>query len=117
MTQTSWYLFQEPTPALLGKTRMSDHEKQHNLDNEREQNISESFWVFSVSGTGGKAIPGTEIKEIQFLGVDYTRQKWDKNGIYSINKPFPNLIFAAFAQDPLIKKLLYNYMFQNITTC
>lgn len=45
---------------------MSDHEKQHNLDNEREQNISESFWVFSVSGTGGKTIPGREIKETVF---------------------------------------------------
>lgn len=56
---------------------MSYHEKQHSLDNEREQNISESFWFFSVSGTGGKAIRGREIKEIQVLGVDYTRQKWD----------------------------------------
>lgn len=54
MTQTSWYFFQEPTPAQLGKTKMSDNEKQHNLDNEKEQNIRESFWVFSVSGTGAR---------------------------------------------------------------
>lgn len=75
------------------------------------------FWVFSVSGTGGKALRGREIKEIQFLGVDYMRQKWDENGIYSTNKPFPSLTFTAFAQEPLNKKLLYNYMFKNITTC
>lgn len=80
---------------------MSFHEKQHSLDNEREQNISESFWFFSVSGTGGRAIRGREIKEIQVLGVDYTRQKWDKNGIYSTNKPFPNLTFTAFALEIL----------------
>lgn len=59
---------------------MSDNEKQHNLDNEKEQNISESFWVFSVSGTGGKTIPGREIKEIQFLGVENTDKNRTKMG-------------------------------------
>lgn len=79
---------------------MSGNEKQHNLDNEKQQNISESFWVFSVSGTRGKAIPGKEIKGIQFLGVDYTRQNWDKDGIYSTNKPFPNLTLLHLPKSP-----------------
>lgn len=58
------------------------------------------FGIFSVSGTGGKAIPGREIKEIQFLGVDYIRQKWDKDGIYSTNKPFPNLTLLHLPKSP-----------------
>lgn len=55
---------------------------------------------FSVSGTRGKAIPGKEIKGIQFLGVDYTRQNWDKDGIYSTNKPFPNLTLLHLPKSP-----------------
>lgn len=79
---------------------MSDNEKQHNLDNEKQRNISESFWVFSDSGTGGKSLPGKEIKGIQFLGVDYTRQNWDKDGIYSTNKPFPNPTLLHLPKSP-----------------
>lgn len=58
------------------------------------------FGFFSVSGTGGKAIAGRKINEVQFLGVDYTRQKWEKDGIYSTNKPFPNLTLLHLPKSP-----------------
>lgn len=77
------------------------------LDSNKQQNIGESFGVFSVWGTGGKATQGKGIKAIQFLGASYTREKWGKDGMYSHKQACPQLHIVTVTQGPLGRKLLY----------